>query len=263
YEIPESKVLVDTSEESIQNGKRLSLARGCADCHGENMGGKKVIDAPPAGVLFGSNLTRGKGGIGNELTDESIIKAIHNGVGRNGKALKWMPSEEYTGLSAEELSNLVAYIKSVPPVDNQTTPSGYGFITSILLWKGDIKLAAEVIDHSKIPTKGIVPEITKEYGEYLANTCKGCHGPGFSGGAIPGVPPDFPEAANITSDTENGIGKYKEEDFITAMTKGKRPDGSEINPFMPYKNFSNMTEVELKALWVYVKDIPPKKEKSR
>lgn len=258
YLVPTSNVVVDRSEPSIQNGKRLFQARGCADCHGLDLAGIKVMESPVAGVLYGTNLTKGEGGVGNFYSDEEMIRAIHNGIKKDGNPLKWMPSEEYTNLSAEELSNLVAYITSAPPVDKVTEPSKYGPITSFLLWKGEMKLAAEVIDHSKLPIFGIVPEITKSYGEYLANTCKGCHGNGFSGGAIPGVPPEFPIPANITSDKENGIGKYTESDFIKAMTEGKTPDGRTLNPFMPYKNFAKMTDVELRALWLFVKDIPPR-----
>ncbi|MCB1160283.1 MAG: cytochrome c, partial [Leptospiraceae bacterium] len=221
YTVSNSEVAINRTEEALQNGKRLFRARGCADCHGTDLGGKKVIDALPAGVLFGTNLTKGKGGTGGQLKDEDIIRAIHNGVSRDGFPLKWMPSEEYTGLSAEELSDLTAYITSAASVDRETLPSSYGPITSLLLFNGELKLAAELIDHNKKPVKGIVPEVSKNYGEYIANTCKGCHGSDFSGGPIPGVPPSFPAASNITSDKEKGIGKYTEADFITAMTKGK------------------------------------------
>ena len=91
------------------------------------------------------------------------------------------------------------------------------------------------------------------YGEYLAVGCTGCHGPGFSGGAIPGVSPEWPEASNITQDQETGIGSWGRTDFFRALTEGKRPDGTELlAEYMPWPNFAQFEADELEALWMYL-----------
>jgi hypothetical protein len=87
---------------------------------------------------------------------------------------------------------------------------------------------AEMIDHEGPRPTAPPPGVTVEYGAYLAVGCTGCHGEGFSGGPIPGISPDWPEAANITQDPETGIGGWTREDFYRAMREGRRPDGTEL-----------------------------------
>ena len=124
-------------------------------------------------------------------------------------------------------------------------------------------LPAELIDHNAPRPTGVTPGETVEYGQYLAVGCSGCHGPGYSGGPIPGTPPEFPPAANITPDKTTGIGNWSKADFVKALREGKRPDGTDINPFMPWKNFSQMTDQEVGALWLYLQTVPPKAKGGR
>lgn len=69
-----------------------------------------------------------------------------------------------------------------------------------------------------------------------------------------GSPPGTPPAANLTP---AGIGNWTEADFFHAIRTGKRPDGSVLNSFMPWATFRNMTDDELRALWLYVRSLPP------
>ena len=62
-----------------------------------------------------------------------------------------------------------------------------------------------------------------------------------------GAPPHMPPAANITSDEETGLGKWTEEEFVEAITQGRRPDGSALDPAMPWIYNQEMTELELGA----------------
>jgi RNA polymerase sigma factor (sigma-70 family) len=96
----------------------------------------------------------------------------------------------------------------------------------LLFLAGQIPLIpAELIDHDAPRPAEPPPGETVAYGEYLAVGCTGCHGPGFSGGTIPGVPPEWPEASNITPDQETGIGSWNRVDFLRAMKECRRPDG--------------------------------------
>jgi hypothetical protein len=90
----------------------------------------------------------------------------------------------------------------------------------------------------------------------LAAGCTGCHGSDYSGGPIPGAPPDTVPASNITPGGE--LAGWSESDFIQAMRTGVTPDGQEMDPFMPWKNISKMTDDELKALWMYLQSLPAK-----
>ena len=98
----------------------------------------------------------------------------------------------------------------------------------------------------------------REYGEYLANTCKGCHGAGFSGGPIPGIPAQPPYPANLTADVATGLGSWQEADFVTALRTGIRPDGTLITSAMPWQTFQGLTDDELDALWLYLQSVRPR-----
>lgn len=64
--------------------------------------------------------------------------------------------------------------------------------------------------------------------------------------------------ANITPDPATGIGRWTKMDFYTAVRSGKRPDGSSIDPFMPWGTFKQMTDTELDALWAFLQTQPPR-----
>jgi cytochrome c553 len=244
--------------ETLARGKRLVTIRGCTDCHGEDLGGGVFADDLPVFRLSATNLT--PGGIGAEYTDQDWVRAIRHGLGPDQKPLLFMPSYEYYYLGDEDLAAMIAYMKSLPPITRELPENKVGPLGRILLTAGQLPLlAAEVIDHHGsrpvAPPKGATPA----YGEYLAIGCTGCHGAGFSGGKIPGVPPVWPEAPNITPDRETGIGEWTKEDFVRALTEGKRPDGTELQAqFMPWPNMGHLDDVEMEALWIYMSRLPPR-----
>jgi mono/diheme cytochrome c family protein len=257
YSIRIAPVTVPTDTVSLFEGKRLFISRGCSDCHGNDMGGKIFVDDPIVGTLSGSNLTRGKGGIGNTYEALDFVRAIRYGIASDGKPLIYMPSQEYNAMNDDQLGAIIAYIRSAPAVDN-VPPLNLGPLMRIGFLAGKIPLLpAEIIDHQAKRPPVIAMGATVEYGKYLVNTCTGCHGKDLAGGAVPGAPSSFPKASNITNDPEIGIGRWTEADFFKAMREGKRPDGSQIDPFMPWKNFVQMTDVEIKAIWYYLQTIQP------
>ena len=68
-------------------------------------------------------------------------------------------------------------------------------------------------------------------------------------------PPDLPLASNLTP---AGLGAWTEADFVRALREGRRPDGSAINEFMPWRGYGAMTDSELRALWLYLRSVPPR-----
>jgi len=99
-----------------------------------------------------------------------------------------------------------------------------------------------------------------EYGKYLAQGWVGCHGTTFAGQHVPGTPPEFPDSRNLTP---AALGSWKEEDFFRAIRSGKRPDGSAIDPFMPWQTYAKMSDTELSALWAYLRTLPPVEAEKR
>lgn len=263
YDIQVASVEIPTDEEAIEWGGHLADTRGCADCHTENFAGGVLIDDPALGLLTTSNLTSGQGGIGSTYTDIDWIRAIRHGVGPDSKPLIFMPSQEFYFLSDEDLGALIAYIKTVPAVDNQPPEIAIGPLGRVLFLAGQIDLVpAEQIDHNGPRPTSPPVGVTAEYGEYLAVGCIGCHGPGYSGGPIPGVPPEWPPAENLTPSGD--LASWSEADFIETMRTGVTPSGHELNSeYMPWPTIGKMTDEELQAIWLFLESLPPKEAGTR
>jgi len=114
-------------------------------------------------------------------------------------------------------------------------------------------------------------ETPVERGSYLVNsilTCGNCHTPRGPGGVfdmgkqLSGGPQTFDEptflvkGANITPDPETGIGKWSADDIKRAMLEGKRPDGKQLAPIMPYAFYKVFMPSDLDAVVAYLKSVP-------
>lgn len=258
YDIEVESITVPDDAAGIERGRRVAYVLSkCVDCHAPDLGGMVMIDDPAFGRISGANLTRGVGGIGADYSDGDYVRAIRHGVGPDGRPLLIMPSHEYFHLSDEDLGALIAYLKRLSPIDRVLPENHVGPVARVLYVTGRLRelLPAEIIDHDGQRIGPVSPGPTVEYGEYLAMTtgCKGCHGMGLSGGPVIGTPPDFPHATNLTP---TGLGAWTEDDFFTAMREGRRPDGSLIDPRMPWAATAQMTDDEIRALWLYLQTVP-------
>lgn len=256
---PLQVTMAGTNGYLAERGEHLHRIRGCADCHGEDAGGGEFMDNAPMGRLWAANLTRGEGGIAGTFTDEDWDRAIRHGVRPDGRPLLFMPAQEFWPLSDDDVAALIAYYRSVPPVNRVIPAPAMGPLARLLFLSGQLPLVpAELIDHGAVrpPMPAVGP--TAEYGAYLATGCTGCHGPGLSGGRIPGADPNWPPAKNITPDAETGIGSWTEADFMRALRTGVRPNGSAINPVMPVQATKHMTDEELQAIYRYLRTVEAK-----
>jgi cytochrome c553 len=228
----------------------------CAVCHDTDLGGKIYADMGPVGVVAGKNLTRGKGGIGAEFADTDWVRAIRYGLRRDGTSLIMMPSEVYTKLTDADLGAVIAYVKQVPPVDRVVPQSRFRPLGRALLATGQMDILTAPKTFHDGTAASAEPMGTVGYGKYLADVsgCHGCHGFGLSGGRVAG-PDNLPPAANLTP---AGLGSWTEQDFIRALRDGRRPDGTAINDFMPWRNYASMSDLDLHALWLYLRSVPPK-----
>jgi mono/diheme cytochrome c family protein len=250
-------VAIPTGADALARGRHLAETRGCNDCHGADFGGGKVIDDGAMGRIHAPNLTRGRGSRIAAFTDEDWVRAIRHGIGPDGRGLIVMPSLEYSQLSDEDLGELIAYLKTVPAVDRERTPASYGPVTRVLLTLSPEKMiSANAIDHAHAGPPAVAKGPTVAYGKYLSAGCIGCHGANLSGGKIDVGPPDWPLAANLTPHPTSRLAKWSEQDFISVVRTGVRPDGSAVNPVMP-RVFGQMDDVELKALYAFLRSLPP------
>lgn len=257
----------ENEAEMLSWGQHVATIRGCLDCHGGDLGGKIFAEDPIVGVLIATNMTAGPGGIGSTYSDVDLIRSIRHGVRKDGKSVIFMPSHEYNVIDSKDMAALIGYIRSMEPVDSSHLPETNIAIpirAIYVLSAGDFHLfPARIIDHSLPLPETVEYRAPMELGAYLATTCMGCHGNHYGGGKIPGVPPDWPDAANITMG--GTLANYaSEEDFIKTMRDGVTPMGLEMKPeFMPWTVFGSMTDEELSGLFVYLQSLPPRETGSR
>lgn len=64
-------------------------------------------------------------------------------------------------------------------------------------------------------------------------------------------------SSNITPDRQTGIGTWTDEQIMTAIRLGRRPNGERLIPVHPYPVFNGMAEEDLKALVVFLRTVPP------
>src|SRR6187549_3169648 len=195
FAVPEHRIAVSQDSASIARGEHMATVRGCVECHGAGFSGNTVVDQPIIGRLAGPNLTLG--GRGAELEPRDWERAVRHGVRRDGSPLLFMPAAEFTTLTDEDLAAIIAYARSVPNVRHAAPTSYAGPLLRTMYVANKVRiLSAEDIDHARPHEKRLLAEPTASYGKYLATGCTGCHGDGFSGGKIPGAPPEWGPAAN-------------------------------------------------------------------
>ncbi|CAN5131530.1 hypothetical protein BH23BAC3_BH23BAC3_10270 [soil metagenome] len=257
YELSYESVEQSDDPIVIDHGRHLLTIRGCFECHGENLAGKIFLEDPVVGRIVATNLTAGKGGIGAHYMDEDYVRAIRKGIKKDGQSVLFMPSHEYAQIHQRDMNAIVSYLRHTEAVDSQLPESKINIpMRAMYLLGGDIALfPARLIDHT-VPLPLEEPVTVLEKGMYLSSTCIGCHGRNLSGGKIPGVPPNWPDALNLTP--AGSIANWGESEFFKAMRDGITPDGRQLqNEFMPYTMIGQMTDDELHAIFAYFKTLEP------
>jgi mono/diheme cytochrome c family protein len=235
----------------LARGEHLATAvLGCIHCHGANLAGGRPIDEQPVGTIAASNLTTGKGGIGGQLTEVDHVRAVRHGIGRSGRPIPIMPAEDYATLGDADMAALIAYLRSVPPVDNDPGQLNLGPIGRMLMVNDPVFLPAFSIDHDRLLAVDApaTPTATAEYGQYLAKLsgCVSCHKADLKGGE---VAPGKPHSADISRER---LANWTKDDFIKALRQGVAKDGHKLDPFMPWEAFGHMSDTEVEALWLFL-----------
>jgi mono/diheme cytochrome c family protein len=241
---------------SLERGKHVfTSVSSCAVCHGADGGGGPFI-ADASMALYAPNLTKGPGGVGVAYSDADYDRAIRRGVRPDGTRLIIMPSWAYAAFSDDDAASVIAYIRSLAPVDRVTPRLKLGPIGRVLVATHKLPIDATRLVDEGLPPSPPPAGVSSEYGQYLARVsgCMGCHGTRLSGGHLLGSPDD-PPASNITP---NGIGTWSLADFTRTLRTGKDPAGRELNPFMPWRTAGQMTDDELAAIYIFLKTVPPR-----
>jgi mono/diheme cytochrome c family protein len=277
-------IKVDITAERVARGEYLAKhVTECLDCHserdwtkyagpvlsGSEGKGGELFNEETAGVpgdVYAKNIT--PAGIGN-WTDGELIRAITTGVSKDGTALfPIMPYQNFNQLTKEDLYSIVAYIRTLKPIENRIPDRQLDFPMNLIV--KTIPLTSYTPAHPQDKSDSVA------YGEYLTTiaSCGECHtqldkgepvkGMEFAGGMPFGLPAGTVRSANITPDDETGIGKWTKEQFIDHF-KSFSSDSShnisvgpkEFNTIMPLTMLAGMTVEDLGAIYSYLKTLPP------
>ncbi len=239
---------------------------GCGNCHtplgpegpvwSMDLGGRLVEDSP-AFTAYAPNIT--PGGRIADWSDAELARAIREGIRPDGSVIgPPMPFSMYRGLSDEDLGAIVAYLRTVPAVENIVPASTYNIPLP--------PAYGPPVGSVSAPPRAV----TAEYGAYLAGPvahCLECHTP--MGPQGPKIATDLGRgglefhgpwgvsvAANLTSHPD-GLAGYSDAEILAMITEGQRPDGSPMLPPMPYGYFARMTPEDAAALVLYLRTLPP------
>lgn len=240
--------------QDVEAGKELPLTGG------------HLFDFPP-GKMYSRNLTPDKEtGIGN-LSDSEIARALRYGVGHDGRALfDLMP---FHNVSDEDLTAIISYLRSTEPVKNEVPENKFNMLGNIV--KAFLLKPTGPDPTIEVPVNSPKPDTTVEYGRYMAQSvanCRGCHterdlktgayiGPFYGGGLK--IPSEIDltvmiSTPNITTDPNFGrLASWTQKDFINRFREGRKFPAS----IMPWGPFSRMTDIELIAIYKFLKTIPP------
>lgn len=278
---PVRDVKVEITPTRIERGRYLANAVAqCVDCHStrdwslysapikagsEGMGGEKFgEEAGFPGNFYAPNLTPTAL---KDWSDGELIRAFTAGINKSGTALfPVMPYLNYGKMSEEDVASIVAYIRSLKPIENSVPASSANFPMNLIL---------RTIPTNPRPSNPPKPTDGLEYGRYVITmaSCNDCHtrqekgqpiaGLEYAGGFEFKLPSGVVRSANITPDDETGIGKWSRDDFIgrfkafESKASLKKIEAGEQNTIMPWNAYAQMTKEDLGAIYDYLRSVRP------
>jgi len=229
---PVETIEIPIDVDAVANGRHIATIWACTGCHRKDLSGALITKDPLSGMfpvlgtIIAPNLTSGEGGIATSYSDMDWIRAIRFGVTREGHSEIFM--FDYSTLSDQDLGDLIAYIKQVPPVDTDYPGMNYGPLVPIVSNFELLMPAGIRTDHRVSRPLKVSPGATVEYGGYLAAICTACHGNAVS----------------------SMVKKWTQDEFVSALNSGVMPTGKRFGSMMSSDAIREMTDMELTALWL-------------
>ncbi len=275
----------DSLDKAVKRGEYLTLhVAMCLDCHSkrdftkysgpivpgsEGGGGEEFsqkLGVP--GVVYARNITPDKEtGIGS-WTDDDILKAMTQGISKNGDTLfAIMPYYNLNHMAKEDLLNIIAYLRTLKPINNKV-PVRHLMAPTMAFYNPQFLQPS--IDGNKVPAQ----TDAIGYGKYLVTfaDCETCHTPmtpkgpdmtrPFAGGFLFDAGTFKSNSANLTSDSATGLGTWTEERFMNKFTQYRDEKNYNFNPglqntYMPVAAYAGMTDSDLKAVYAYIHTLKP------
>jgi cytochrome c553 len=241
YDFPLTAFSASTDTAAITRGQRVATLSGCANgCHGRNMEGtEKFFDEPGVARINAPNLTH----VLREYSDAELERLLRHGVKRDGTTAWVMPAPMFAHLSEQDMSDLVAYVRSVPEragVPREFTAKPLGRIGMAL---GKFQPIVEQVDHSLPQVATADRSSPLKMGEYLVTTsCTECHGQKLEGS-------EFLHAPNLAV-----AQAYTEKDFFHLMRTGRGLGDRELGLMSEVAavRFPFFSDEEVRAVHLYL-----------
>jgi mono/diheme cytochrome c family protein len=253
YRPPNDDIPMPSDAASIARGKHLVEAVAvCTICHGENLGGKLAFEDAFLGRGYTANLTSGHGGVGRTYSTADWVRSIRYGVRPDGRGIIFMPSDYFNRISDADLAAMIAYLRSLPPIDNERTAVEINPAARLMI---DLGIFGDVVRAARIDFRAPRPPPPADPGAYLVTLggCTFCHGPHLTGGQ--GPEPGAPGGPDLTA--SGPLSRWSFAEFVSTMRNGVNPEGHLIEPkYMPWLGYRNMTDDELRSIWEYLRSLP-------
>lgn len=268
---------IERTAERMERGRYLvEGVAHCFECHSESdyttdgqprpgkKGGGQPFPEEAFSWLIAPNISPDVETGAGSWTDEQFARAIRSGIGNDGRTLfPMMPYMAFSKLSDEDLASIIVYVRSIPPVKNALPKTEIPEPFKAMMPPAPLPWVAHVP----------APDLStpQKRGEYLVNTvanCAGCHSPFdpstgqpvqglvLTGGLLMHGPWGLVTSYNITPHA-SGLAAYDENIFVQTIRTGKFGGARQLNPIMPWGYFRNMTDDDLKAIFAYLKTVPP------
>ncbi len=246
YAVPivEAAIAVPSGPAAVAEGRRLATIRGCVTCHGTNLEGDVMIDDPMLARIASPNLSR----LVPRYTDAELERLVRHGVRKDGTGIVIMPASMFAALADADLGAIIAYLRSVPPVEHELPARRIGPLGRLGLVLGKFHTEPAIIDHS-VPHSAAPPTGDRlAFGRYLALTsCTECHGRDLKGQRDGGPPgPNLAVAA-----------AYSDSAFLTFFRTGNALGNRRLELMSPMtqRRFSRFSDGELGMLLGYLKTL--------
>lgn len=280
---PAPELSFEYTSERIERGAYLANhVTVCMDCHSAR--DFSEFSGPPTPGTLGKGGDRFDHGMGlpgtfyaknitpfgiSDYSDGELYRLITTGVTNENRVMfPLMPYRYYGGMDPEDIYDIIAYIRSLKPIEFEVPESKADFPVSLIM---------KTIPQDPQPMVKPSPEDQVAYGKYLVNAagCVECHTPvdaqgmvvaelAFSGGR------DFPfpggavvSSSNISTDKQTGIGNWSEEMFVQRFKQytdstyvNPKVNPGEFNTIMPWLMYAGMKEADLKAIYAYLQTLP-------
>jgi mono/diheme cytochrome c family protein len=284
-DVPYPALAASSDPEVIEAGRYLVHGPAhCSSCHvgsiaesmradaGEEipMAGGLEFPIGPIAVLYPANLTPDpETGIGRYRDDE-LFRLLRHNVKPDGRA-SVAPLMPFANMADRDLVAIVSYLRTTAPVRRAVPPARWTLLGKTIASLINPTAIRPVVGHTPRPTAP-PQEPTVERGEYLANSvanCTACHspidrttgaltGPAFSGSGEgePSMldPSIILRAPNLTPDPTGVLLKFDSEEAWVGRFRAGRVIAASIMDWGP---FSRMHEADLRAIYRYLKSLPP------